>query len=558
MTKKKEIPVPSTAPEPKAELCENALLVFPSLGITLIQTFTLDSALQFKPGQNTQGFVRRFSYNELVREHLWHNENTQQASFVDNYELEGFNFNLTYHGYDDEPDYDIQGHCAVKMDVFFGKTVSVTYRFNISNDICKMHKPFTIDRLIYFLETYLYSEGRSFVVSENPDDLAMIEEFENNSIRGSASLSLPLAEDGSPLDTKEACKVEFNGKTSSEKAMMEILRRYKSFIIRNCTCIRPGTSHAVRKTVRDMAISSPHDDKYAFISVPHNFQHIDENKDDLFSTERDAPLKNGEVIEHIKRHHKKELMGLFSMIPEVWIDSNEDRFESVCGQDVTLNSDDCAFFGDMVGIYFYTYPRGKSIWGDFLLESEKDGIIWPECLLILQFYLAQRSVIRSATRILLQNAVSNTSRQNLSSIVSRNQDINFFLAQSMLQFEAVQYKSTTCAQVADGIANRLNIKAIKEQFEHHMSTIDKSLRNIKDSLSASREIRMSIILGIVSIISAFQLFFVGTSMPFLSDYWNIESGSIGAILITLVAGVAVIVILLFLASGIKTIFPKKH
>lgn len=560
MTKKKEIPVPSTAPEPKAESCENALLVFPNLGITLIQTFTLDSALQFRPGQNARGFIFRFSHKEHMLENVWHNENTKQAPLAENFELEGFDFHFTSLGYDDSPssDFDLQGHCAVKLDVFFGKTVSVTYCFNFTKDICKTHKPFTIDRLIYFLETYLYSERKSYIVSGNPDDQTIFEECDNNPIFGSAFLGLPLSEDGSPLGTKAASEVEFNGENSSAKAMTEILRRYKSFIIRNCTCIRPGTSRAVSKTVRDIAISSPDDDKYVFVSVPHDLQHVDKNKEDLFSTKRDAPLTNGEVIDHIKRHHKKELMGLISMFPEVWIDSNEDMFESVCGQDVTLNTDECAFFGDRVGICFVTYYRGREVFEDLFLDSEFDGVVWPECLMILQFYLAQRMVVRNATRVLLQNAVSQTDRQNLSAIVSRNQDINFYLAQSMLQFEAVQYKFTSYTQVADGIVNRLNINAIKEQFEHHMSTIDKSLRNIKDSLSASREIRMSIILGIVSIISAFQLFFVGTSMPFLSDYWNIESGSIGAILITLVAGVAVIVILLFLASGIKTIFPKKH
>ena len=559
MTKKKIKPMSCPTPEPKAESCKNAHLVFPNLGVTFIQTFTLDSALQFKPEQNSRGFVRPFSKNKQVLENLWHNENSKQTSLVESYELEGFDFHFTYSGYDDtsDSDFNLQGHCAVKMDVFFGKTVSVTYRFNFRKDVCKTHKPFTIDRLIGFLDTYLYSERRSFSVPEDLDERASFEKFD--SMMGSASIGLPLSEDGSPLDMNAVCKIEFNGEISCRKAMTEIQRRYKSFIVRNCTCIRPGTSRAVSKTVRCEAISPLDDDKYAFVSVPHNLQHIDENKDNLFSTQRNAPLKNGEVIEHIKRHHKKELMGLISMLQELWIDSNEELFESICGQDVTLNTDECAFIGDRVGICFVTYFRGNEIWEDHLMAgSEFDGVVWPECLMVLQFYLAQRMVVRNATRVLLQNAVSHTDRQNLSRIVSRNQDINFYLAQSMLQFDAVQYKFTFNAQMADSIANRLNIKAIKEQFEHHMSTVDKSVRNIKDSLSSSREIRMNVILGIVSIISAFQLFFVGTSMPFLSEYWNIESGSIGAILITLVAGVAVIVILILLVSAIKFIFPKRH
>ena len=71
---------------------------------------------------------------------------------------------------------------------------------------------------------------------------------------------------------------------------------------------------------------------------------------------------------------------------------------------------------------------------------------------------------------------------------------------------------------------------------------------------------MNIILGIVSVISAFQLFFVGTKMPFLSEFWHVQSQSssvIGAIIISAVAVISIVIVLVALYSVIRGLLGKK-
>lgn len=555
MAKKKESAAnPAIVQKPS---CENSRLVFPGLCVVIIQTFTLDSSFIFKLGPNTSGLIHRFNLNEELNENLWFDENPKPFPFSENYELKGFDFHFTSQGdyYIPDSDFDLQGHCAVKMDVLFGKTISVTYRFNFNQKVCKTHKSFTTDRTIDFIKCFLSSEHRS---AQNPSDS---DDDKGGAFFESAHIVFPFSEDGLPLSTQSGTsksEISLNGNSCRAKAGTEILHRYKSFIIRCCTGFRNGISRSNGKLAIETAINSLDEEVYAYVDIPHTLMHLDSQNEDLFSNKRDAALNNKEIIDHIKRYHRRELINLLSLTPEHWGEKNEELFDSVCGNDITMDTDDLVFIGDRVGVCFGLYYRGQSIWDDFLPEiNEYDGITWPECMMMLQFYLAQRTVIRHATKILLRNAVSQGDSLNLTSIISRNQDINFYLAQSMLQYEAVQYRQTFYARMAEDIAKRLKIKSIKAQFEHHMNTIDNSLRNIKDSQSSSRETRMNIILGIVSVISAFQLFFVGTKMPFLSEYWHIESGVIGAILITIVAVVAVIVILVFLYSALKSVPRRK-
>lgn len=139
-------------------------------------------------------------------------------------------------------------------------------------------------------------------------------------------------------------------------------------------------------------------------------------------------------------------------------------------------------------------------------------------------------------------------------MVFRNQDLNFRLARQLLAYDALQYFDPIKMKLSANISSALEIEKYKEQFEHNMAFIDSTVRNIKDGASSSREIVMNIILGIVSVISAFQLFFVGTRMPFLSDFWHVESGTIGAIVITIIAALAIFFVLLLIITGVRTLY----
>ena len=52
----------------------------------------------------------------------------------------------------------LSGHCNVEMNLFFGHTVSITYRFLFDGEACRLSCPVTTDHIIVFLSTWLSAE----------------------------------------------------------------------------------------------------------------------------------------------------------------------------------------------------------------------------------------------------------------------------------------------------------------------------------------------------------------------------------------------------------------
>ena len=52
----------------------------------------------------------------------------------------------------------LKGHCNVEMNLFFGHTVSITYRFLFDGHACRLSRPVTTDHIIAFLSNWLSAE----------------------------------------------------------------------------------------------------------------------------------------------------------------------------------------------------------------------------------------------------------------------------------------------------------------------------------------------------------------------------------------------------------------
>ena len=525
-------------------------LSYPHLSIVFIQTFTVgNDGSGFKFDKSGYPYSLHVSIEDIdsnVSSSIWtidhlHGEN----NFYRHYELTGFDFkfDLPFSHHDYNSFIHLHGKCKIKVAIFFERTVSITYRFVFDNNSCFTDRAFNTESVIRFLSEYLLN----------------------------THFQQPLEEDD--FDEKYFCKLynlpinQWGENAQNEKfstyydVIDHIALRYKRHVL--LTMFRPGREF-MDFGDRSLAesISTAKDQKYALVDIWDDVVHPLPDGSDLFSKAQYG-LNETEVFNHLKDSHKKELIGLMTTF-ENWKERSEDIFYTACGEDVSSGAYSYALVGDNVSVLFNLNHRAMESndqYGflDHLnddINKRKYGLSWPQYLLILQFLLAKKSIIQHASRVILNNTVRQTGDNKISQLLKKNQDINFRMAKSMLQYDAVQYVYNPDIKLVERISNRLEVDKERHFFEHNMEIIDKSLRNIKDEISSSREISMNIILGIVSVISAFQLFFVGTRMPFLNDFWHIESGTIGALIITIVAAISIFIILIAIWSAFRSFFSN--
>lgn len=530
--------------------CNQIGLQIPRLCVVFIQTFSLPHFLSFSVPKGTT--AKECPNFTLLSESIWSSDSLNPSQTVENYALPGFGFDiqlpLAYNVEKGEFEaFELKGKCLVNMACFFGDTVSLTYHFFFDQQMCESSDPFSIWRLIDFLDFYLTTPFYSKVLEST------------NSITDNSTATftdVPFTEDGTPLFNDVEQTIQLNHETGIKEAFASIRQRYKGYIIKHFTKNKAGLSYNTKKEKKNLEVSEIVDTKYAYVELPRNLQDPQKDGSDYFSLDNEFALSDEEVITHIQESHKKELLSLFSLSA---IDDSEGIFETYCGDDILDSSDSMAYVGENVALFIETYSRPKDEEKrmiDWTEETRKqyDGVCRPDLLMLLQFCLAKKTVVRNASSVLLRNAVSHGNKMDITNVINRNQIITFVLGQSMLQYDAVRYRHPNFCQIDKRITDRLKVMKDRNEFEYSIRIIDDSLRNIKDGQASSREVTMNIILGIVSVISAFQLFFVGTKMPFLSDFWEIESGTIGALLITIVAGIAIFLVLGFLFSAIRSLF----
>lgn len=529
--------------------CDHGKLLFPNLSVSFIQTFTLPYYLSFVCPKG--GLISPYPDGILLGEDLWSTDSHNPIPPSDHYMLPGFDFKISFPMlYNTETgnweEFHIKGKCSVKMVVFFGRTVSLKYHFHFNQQDCTSNRSFSVINLDTFLSFFLNTPFHSRVLPEAESSIFDFSTAEFN--------ELPFDNSGNPLAEGLKQSLEVKADNGIKEAFDSIRRRYKGYIVKHGTKAMSALLYRSNKGKKDLSLAEISDTKYAFVELFPNFEDPMLDGRDFFSLDSKFVLSNKEVITHIKEHHKSDLSVIMSLISD-----DVDSFEAHCGKELLNEDESMLYVGEKVAIYASTSDRfkqdikgGNHKWSDEV-RQKYNGVSWPSLLLIIQFALAKKEVIQDASSVLLRNAVADDKRQNLTNIINRNQVVTFALAQSMIQYDAAKFRVIDFKQIDNQITEHLKVKQDRQEFEHNMKIIDDSLRNIKDGMASSREITMNIILGIVSVISAFQLFFVGTKMPFLSDFWQIESGTIGALLITIVAGIAIFLVLGFLFSAIKSL-----
>ena len=195
-------------------------------------------------------------------------QKTSAQENVRRYSLRGFDFTMPIVPAPDESIYEatLKGHCNVEMNLFFGHTVSITYRFLFDGHACRLSRPVTTDHIIAFLSNWLSAE---FWSKEEGGDKTAID-YETHF----AVDAIWLDATGNPLEEPESIANLGTGRSFDAVAL-----RYKNFIYQHCSRFKEDTSLAERKRLLRRwtpgSFSVDNDLHYAMVDVWENIQHLE-------------------------------------------------------------------------------------------------------------------------------------------------------------------------------------------------------------------------------------------------------------------------------------------
>lgn len=487
---------------------------------------------------------------------------------VRRFSLRGFDFEMDLNPCGDEEFPPITMHCHVNVELslFFGHTVSLTYRFLFDRNAGILSRPATTDHIIALLSTYLGAEYWSAEKEDESSGPGKKKKTDINLESGFTIEDFHYDAEGNPLD--KGIALDFFGKG---RTFEEITTRYKKFIYRHCSVFDlsvPKKELIInKKHIAEMKIDSASDSHYAMVDLWENIMHPDPvTGEDYFSKDRKHPLTEGQIVAHIQNEHKHELIGLMTLYPGEWPYRDPEAFDEVCGENIAIDTDDLVLVNNNMCMVLGTYGRRGSVdgccdtdnsatgstvnWAEHLQERARYHVSWPEYLMILQMVLAKKYVIGKASDELV-NATLFASKESAYDLIGKNADLSLRLSQIVLLLDVVKYSKFTSHKVMfDRTTRRLNLDGDLEKLNEMMSMVDSSLHNLSDYKAMNSDFWLNLIMGIISAVATFELFFQPSEMPFLT-FFGVGNSLFAATVVAVVFGVSMCALLLVIAKFVK-------
>jgi hypothetical protein len=293
--------------------------------------------------------------------------------------------------------------------------------------------------------------------------------------------------------------------------------------------------------MKEFPIIVDEDSHYAMVDVGGDIRHPLPSREDLFSPDRNEPLSEPGIVEHIREEHKSELMGLLSLYPREWPYRDPADYDEVCGRSIAIDTDDLVLAGSSVVLVLGTYGRrGKESeavdWKKVAEERSRYHVYWPEYLMILQMVLAKKYILDYVTDQMVLTTLKWESRRP-ERMLESNAAMSVRLMRLLAQLNILKYAKFPSHKVMyDRTCARLGIAEAQERTNALIENLDAGLNNMKDLRASRREAAMNVILGILAVVSAFQLFFGSTEFKFWETLWpQQDTDKVGAIVIFIVA-----------------------
>lgn len=568
-------------------------LEIPGFSAVFIQTFSIKQELQFLlpdcyvrhlPGDEDYVFHKdKFVYEEKadalaipivpmgrsIEKQIFVLRNEGKSPDEKNvrrFSLRGFDFEMPIEPEEDEIEPRLlKCHVNVEMSLFFGNTVSITYRFLFNGHSGTLSAPVGIDHIIALLSTWLGAEYWSRDVNESCEDGAS---RTNINLEGDFKVeNLFFSELGDPLEEGVCLPMG-----SGERGFGKIAVRYKRFIYRCCTRLSKSLSGEekakFRKILKTTPVSIVNDSRFAMVDLWEDIRHPLPDGTDLFSNDRPDRMTEAQIVSHIRDFHKPELIGLMTLYPGEWPYRDAEAYDDVCGENIAIDTDDLVLVNSNMSIVLGTYGRRgdgqetagtvekKGVnWAEHLKERARYHVSWPEYLLILQMVLAKKYVIGRANDVLIDATLSASSTSSLD-LIGQNAKLSMRLSRMVLQLDVVKYSKFASHKVMfDRTTRRLNLDNDLDRLNEMMSMVDSSLHNLSDFKSMKSDFVLNFILAIISVASTFELFFQQSEMPFLT-YFGIQSSHLAAVVVMVVACVTIFGILLVISKTIRSIVSR--
>lgn len=568
-------------------------LEIPGFSAVFIQTFSIKQELQFLlpdcyvrhlPGDEDYVFHKdKFVYEEKadalaipivpmgrsIEKQIFVLRNEGKSPDEKNvrrFSLRGFDFEMPIEPEEDEIEPRLlKCHVNVEMSLFFGNTVSITYRFLFNGHSGTLSAPVGIDHIIALLSTWLGAEYWSRDVNESCEDG---DSRTNINLEGDFKVeNLFFSELGDPLEEGVCLPMG-----SGERGFGKIAVRYKRFIYRCCIRLSKSLSGEekakFRKCLKTTPVSIVNDSRFAMVDLWEDIRHPLPDGTDLFSNDRPDRMTEAQIVSHIRDFHKPELIGLMTLYPGEWPYRDAEAYDDVCGENIAIDTDDLVLVNSNMSIVLGTYGRRgdgqetagtvekKGVnWAEHLKERARYHVSWPEYLLILQMVLAKKYVIGRANDVLIDATLSASSTSSLD-LIGQNAKLSMRLSRMVLQLDVVKYSKFASHKVMfDRTTRRLNLDNDLDRLNEMMSMVDSSLHNLSDFKSMKSDFVLNFILAIISVASTFELFFQQSEMPFLT-YFGIQSSHLAAVVVMVVACVTIFGILLVVSKTIRNIVSR--
>ncbi len=528
-------------------------LSYPGFSVVFMQTFAIRHEKVFVMPKDPKVLDFFQPMNMEIENQIFILPPEVDMDKVARFKLKGFDFEMPIIPEEDE-DFDpvnLKGHVHVEMNLFFGNTASINYYFLFDGEACTYDNPVVTDHLIALLSTFLGAEHWSKAKDE--EDKTCINLSSVFRLSG-----LYLDDNGRIADKPLEKDLSGEGRMFDGVALL-----YKKFIYEYCTEFAPDMDAEKRTVYNNFRQKHPlsvnNDYHYAMVDIWENISHP-MGDDDLFAVDRTPKLSEAEIVTHIERFHKSELIGLLTMYPGEWPYRDDKAYDEVCGENIAIDTDDLVLAGTNLCVVIGTYGRRNNSttgvdWEEHLKERSHYFVSWPEYLSILQIVIAKKYIIGIANDSLIE-ATLNKHKASAQSIIGENANLSMRLCRRLLQLDVIKYSKFASHKIMfDRTKRRFALDEDLENFNKMMAMVDNSLQNLSSYKAMKSDFSLNIILAIISCVSTFELLFQEAEMPFLS-YFGLQSSKLAALLVSVVAVISIFAILLVVKNFTISMYEK--
>ncbi len=460
------------------------------------------------------------------------NEDSRRA--IKRYILPGFHIEMVINpnkrgSYKPLPIIKVEGEVYVEMSLFFNRTVIISYRLVRGDDSLCCHEVEPIesdervtlsvkkdsedvalynDHLILLAALNHGAENWTATIDKNNN---LVETDINANLKDAIFSDLKIDVQGN-YSQKLSLDYSVAESTKSSNPFPEICRRYKECLINEIIKHSQG-----RVDHYDRSAVVMRDTKFTLVDI---WESIADHNGAFEALGYDEV----QTIQHIKEHHKPELIGLMSLYPGEWPFRDPLAFEEVCGDNIAIDTDDLVLVNSDMAVVFGTYGlRGDDAqgvdWKAHLKMRSRYHVSWPEYMLILEMILAKKHTIAYANEQIIVNSLV-LDRENdeykLNEVLSRNADLQRRLTRLMLLLNVSQYAKFVSHKVMfERTEKRLHIDEMFDDLNSSIGAVNDYLHNITETKGVKQGFNMGFILLLISIFSLFEIFFQEVRLPFV-------------------------------------------